>query len=71
MPKQPLNADDRNACLGAMHAEGMLEVVDPDVVQVGLAAGALENALRQLIRAERMRKHGFRGSAWVARPMFG
>jgi len=71
VPKQPLDPDDRNACLRAMHAEGMPEVVDPDVVQADLAAGALEDALRQLIRAERVRKHGVRGSAWVARPMFG
>ena len=41
VPKQPLDADDGNACLCAMHAECMPEVVDPDVVQASFAAGAL------------------------------
>src|SRR2546421_12055020 len=41
MPKQSLDADDGNACLCAMHAECMPEVVDPDVVQASLAAGRL------------------------------
>ena len=71
MPKQSLDADDRNPCLRAVYAERVPEVVDADVVQAGFVAGALEDALRQLIRAERVRKHGVRGSAWVARPMFG
>ena len=70
VPKQPLDSDDRNACLRAVYAEGMSEVVDADVVQAGFAAGALEDALGQLIGAERVRKHPVRRSAAVPRPMF-
>lgn len=69
-PNKLLEPHDGNAGLCAVDAERMPQVVDPHIVQPSFAAGTLEDALGQLIRAEWVGKDRVRWSARVRCPIF-
>jgi hypothetical protein len=69
MAHQPLDPRERHTGPRTVHAEGVPEVVDPDLVQPGPLAGSLKDPLGTLVCAIWRREHRISGPGRDLKPM--